>query len=162
MSTKIILVCGNPISIQSHWSSSGFGGCYISLLYFDSSLPVQVSQIFFRFQWKHWSKPHKTSMWPKQIYTTRDIIIIIIIHQIPIQAHMKLHTIKDTKRIFIITIKYKIIKNAFALFMIMNDNICALLFCIQFLRSTVEYEFKVGKIVIYKVQQWPVCGCKRL
>jgi hypothetical protein len=40
------------------------------------------------------------------------IIIIIFIHQIPIQAHMKLHTIIDTKRIYIIAIKHKIIKSA--------------------------------------------------
>jgi hypothetical protein len=31
---------------------------------------------------------------------------------------MKLHTIKDAKRIYIITIKYKIIKNAFTFFIL--------------------------------------------
>ena len=47
------------------------------------------------------------------------IIIIIFIHQIPIQAHMKLHTIKDTRHLFIITTTYKIIKNAFTFLYIM-------------------------------------------
>jgi hypothetical protein len=39
---------------------------------------------------------------------------------------MKLHIKKDTKRIVIITIKYKIIKNAYAyilISMLMHDNI---------------------------------------